>query len=304
MTCNTIFNLLTLHYAGEGGAVMGVTDKTMIEGLQFVAEFMNAAAPTTRRPAWRHYLRRYIRALEAKGHTLAFGPLVDRPDDRIRRYKARLTLREAKQVQQEVLPVFHYLDFDRLGVQLPSDPVDPAIEQPFGRTSEHPFGPLMLRLTQRFTQGQWKCKSSGSSLPEPGQSVLRFKRRDGRIERWTASYSPFGEPESLQELIYTILGKAFLSGLLGQFRMCPVCARYFVAWGKAAKRINCSDSCKEERGSNGAARVRRSREAKRGRMLERARTMVKEGNNLRAIKQAIPLPERVLEALFREIGRV
>jgi hypothetical protein len=104
-------------------------------------------------------------------------------------------------------------------------------------------------------------------------------------------------------MLHAMLGKALLSGLLGQFRMCPVCARYFVAMGKDAKRINCSDSCKEKRGaSNVAVRVRRSRQAKRELMIAHARRMLKEGKRLRNIIRAVQLPKRVLEGLFTEMA--
>ncbi len=272
----------------------------MIEALRFVADFLNAIGPTMTREQWRSYLKRHVRIQRVKGEGLILGPLVEW--NGAGRMVASVTLREAKQIRQNVTSALRYLDFDRRGIRFPSDPVNPG-EQLFGRTGEHPFGPLMMRLTETFKPAGWRCISLGSTMPEPGQAILRLKRQDGRVERWAASYSPFGQVRTLQEWIYAMLGKALLSGLLGQFRMCAVCARYFVAWGKAAKRINCSDNCKNKRGAlNVAARVRRSRADKRERMLDRARAMVKEGKSPRMIKQAVQLPERVLEGLFMEMA--
>ena len=84
---------------------------------------------------------------------------------------------------------------------------------------------------------------------------------------------------------------------------CVLSAPDTVAMGKDAKRINCSDSCKEKRGaSNVAVRVRRSRQAKRELMIAHARRMLKEGKRLRDIIRAVQLPKRVLEGLFTEMA--
>ncbi len=284
---------------------MGVTGtvevelSTMTGALQFIANFLNTVKPDTTQKEWRTYLKKHCAARRARG-SIAFGPFYSFTNGKL---KETVTLEEAKQVRQYAVSDLRYLDFDRLGIRLPSDPVDRETERPFYRTAEHPFGPLMIRLTETFKPAGWRCIALGSTMPEPGQAILRFKRRDGRVERWAASYSPIGEVRTLQEWVYAMLGKAFLSGMLGQFRMCPVCASYFVAVGKGAKRINCSDSCKEKRGaSNVAERVRRSREAKRERMLKRARVLLKEGKRLREVEREVDLPDRILERLFRENG--
>jgi endogenous inhibitor of DNA gyrase (YacG/DUF329 family) len=161
------------------------------------------------------------------------------------------------------------------------------------------LGPLLLRLSETFKAGMWRCVALGTAPPEPGQAVCRLKRKHGRIERWAASFSPFGNPGTLQEWVYTMIGKALLSGLLGQFRLCPVCARYFVASGKAAKRINCSDRCKEK-ASDGTDRVRQWRENKRKQKLGQAEKMKREGRSREEILAKTQLPDRVLRTLFGE----
>jgi hypothetical protein len=249
-------------------------------GLQFVAEFLNAVTPTTMRTEWRAFLRRYIEALEAGGRTLAFGPLVDRPDDRVRRYKARITLREAKEVRQLIVPYLRYLYFDREHIP----------------TTELPFTSLVVRLNTRFREGYWVLKRLGPDRPERGTAVLRIRKYDGSIERYAASFKPpLSEIQGFQESVDAIFGNALLSGELVRLKLCRQCSKHFVVV-KDMKRDFCSDRCKKDHFPSNQ-RVQKSRKVKRSLMIDRAVAWSDQGKNYTEIKAKTNLPDQVLKKL-------
>ncbi len=249
-------------------------------GLQFVAEFLNAITPTTTRSAWRAFLRQYIEALEAEGRTLAFGPLIDRPDDRVRRYKARVTLREAKEVRQLIAPYLRYLCFDREHIS----------------TTELPFTALVVRLNQRFREGHWVLERLGPDRPKRGIAVLRIRKSDGSIERYAASFRPpLGDILTFRESVDAILSRALLSGDLVRLKLCRQCAMYFVA-AKDLKRDFCSDLCKNVHFPS-SPRVQEWRKTTRALMIERAMAGHTRGESYEEIKDKTDLPAKILRKL-------
>ena len=134
----------------------------ILRGLQFIAEFLNAVGPNTTREEWRAYLKRYIDAQRSKGMRYTFGPLV--LWGATGKLKAAVTLRDAKQTRQFIKSDLRYLYFDREAI----------------RSTEAPFGPLMLRLTDLFKAATWRCVSLDAAQPEPGQAVLTLKRQNGK----------------------------------------------------------------------------------------------------------------------------
>lgn len=251
-----------------------------LDGLQFIAEFLNAVSPTTTRATWRAYLRRFIEAREAQGYRYTFGPLADRPDEQVRRYKARATLRQAKHVRQLIASDLRYLHFDRDHL----------------RTTEPPFAPLMIRLNEQFREGHWELKTLGPERPEPGQAVLRLRKSDGSIERYTASFKPpLRIARTLQEWVYAVLSPALLSGDLVRLKLCRQCAQYFVA-RKDLKRDFCSKRC-NARHFHSTLRVQDWRKTTRARMQERAVALHKQGESYEWIKEKTELPNRVLKKL-------
>lgn len=269
---------------------MNALQKT--EGLQFIADFLNHVHGDMTRDAWRAYLKRHIAMQRKKGFRLTLGPLAGfRGDGRL---VASVTLREAKQVRQMVKSDLRYLEFDRDRIQ----------------TTEAPLGPLLLHLSEHFQSGAWRCAPVRSAQPDPGQAVLQLKRRDGKVERWAASFSPFGDVRTFQEWVYMALGQALLSGQLGRLKLCRNgaidresggyrCGRYFVAAGKAAKRLFCSPACKEG-ASGGSARVQQWRQVKRELRIVEARNMRRKEKSIAEIQAKTKLPNRVLQKLFGE----
>ena len=251
-----------------------------LSGLLTIAEFLNAVSPTTTRAEWRAYLRRYIKAREAQGFTLVFGPLVDRPDERVRRYKARYTLRHAKHVRQLLTSALRHLHFDRDHL----------------RTAELPFTPLIVQLNARFREGRWGLKRLGTDRPARGQAVLRLRKSDGSIERYAASFTPpLSAAPTLEAWVYAVMSDALLSGELVRLKLCRQCARYFVAV-KDLKRDFCSDPCKKAHFPS-TPRAQKWRKDKRAQDIDRALALHKQGKSYEDIQDKTKLPNRVLKKM-------
>lgn len=258
----------------------------ILRGLQFIAEFLNAVGPNTTREEWRAYLKRYIHAQRSKGMRYTFGPLAHLLEQRgsTDKAKADVTLRKAKETRQFIKSDLRYLYFDREGI----------------RTTEAPFGPLTLRLTEQFKAGTWHCVKLDAAKPEPGQAVLTLKRRDGATERWAASFQPFRETRNLVEYCYAILSRALLSGKLGRLKMCRHCGKYFVAVKDLGRDFCPNTTCKDAF-FNRENRVQIWRKNKRALMIERAKALHNNGMPLDQIKTKTKLPLKELKKLSRDL---
>lgn len=255
---------------------------SILTGLQFIAEFLNAVGPNTTRKEWRAYLKRYIDAQRSKGMRYTFGPLVQWGTTG--NLKAAVTLRDAKQTRQFIKSDLRYLYFDHERIQ----------------TTEAPFGPLTLRLNTQFKAGTWLCVSVDAAKPEPGQAVLTRKRQDGKTERWAASFQPFRVTRNLTESCYAILGRALTSGKLGRLKMCRECGRYFVAVKDLGRDFCPNTTCKDDFFNRGN-RVQEWRKNKRAMMIDRAKALHKNGMPLDQIKTKTQMPLGVLKKLFGDL---
>lgn len=198
--------------------------KPIVQALKPIAEFLNGVGAKTTPSEWRGFLQTYLKTRMEDGLIglmVWVGP---------GRFKATITLRQAKEVRQCIVSDLRYLDFDR----------------EHRTTTEAPFGPLTLRLSEVFTAGSWHCAALGTQKAEPGQAILTLKRQNGEKERWAATFLPFREVRTLKEKFYAILGRTLLTGDLTRLKICRQCGKYFVAL-KDRKRDFCEGAtCKDQ----------------------------------------------------------
>lgn len=252
--------------------------KPIVQGLQPVAEFLNAVGPDMTRDHWRAYLKAFLKTHGTRGPFIAFVGAG--------RLRATVTLRQAKEVRQLIVSDLRYLHFDRERIP----------------TTESPFGPLTLRLTEQFNAGSWHCAALGTGKAEPGQAILRLKRQYAGIERWAASFAPFRVTRTLKENFYAILGRALLTGDITRLKVCLQCGKYFVAV-KDRKREFCSAKCKDDfharqRREDGYYTKRRQDE--RQEAIKKARQLKREGAGFRKIKEDTDLPDREVTRVLEE----
>jgi hypothetical protein len=211
------------------------------------------------------------------------------------RIVASVTLRNAKEVRQFIVSDLRYLHFDRERI----------------RTAEAPFGPLLIRLSEQATVGQWQCVKLGRGKAEPGQAILKLKRQGGITERWTTTFLPFGDVRTLKEKFYAILGRALLTGTLTRLKLCRQCGRYLVAV-KDLKREFCEGTtCKDYFHSGQKKKVgyyTDRRKTQRKDAIKKARQLLAAGRAQKIprralfeqIEAATKLPYRVVEKVFED----
>ncbi len=258
---------------------MGVvrTREPIVEGLEWIADFLNGIGPDTTEAQWKAFLRK------RKPTGLITGPLFVWAGKTLRPV---VTLDEAKTARQFIASDLRYLQFDREGLT----------------TTEHPLGPLLVRLSTQFTAGTWVCEPLKDGRPDPGQAVLTLRRTHGRKERWGAKFVPFYTTRTLAEKCYAILGRALVNGALGTLRVCLHCEQYLVV---SDERRQVHPSCKVDfqnrKREQGKRRYSKEwRERKREQQLVIARKLKRAGHPPRKIKAATKLPARVVEAVFNE----
>jgi len=253
------------------------TEKPILQELQLIATFLNAVGADMTRSQWHDYLKAFRKENGARGPLIAFkgnGRIV-----------AACTLRHAKEVRQHISSDLRYLQFDREHI----------------RTTEHPFGPLMLRLTEQFTAGSWQCTALGTANAEPGQAILRLRRQGKTEERWAATFTPFRVTRTLKDSFYAILGRALLSGTLTRLKLCLHCGRYFVAIKDRKRQVCPEGTCKDDyqnKKKKDRNYWKNLRADERARQIDRAEALKAKGMSIEEVWETVNLPRRVLAKVF------
>lgn len=262
--------------------------RPIINGLQLVADFLNAVGPGKTRPDWKAFLKQY-RQHRGVAIGLFFSWRTDWKKKCVRAVPT-VDLEEATRVRSLIASDLHYLRFDNEGII----------------TKEHPLGPLLLRLNERLQNerpqheqpqyGSWQCYALGNAKPRPGQAILTI-RRNGLQERYAVQFEPYPYTDTVEDSLYAILGRALLTGTLGRLRICRACGKYLVV--NDMKRGVCPP-CKDNfyNRTRPANYWKERREGIKSRKIERAKALARQGVSIETIQKETGLSERVVENLL------
>jgi hypothetical protein len=255
--------------------------RPIIQGLQFVADFLNAIGQDTTARQWKAFLK--PKMVDCTGPFIGWTTNI-----KTGRTKAvpRMDLEEAKNLRRSINSDLGFVRSDK--------------------ELKEPFSAIVCRLNALKLETRWQCFPLDTNAKwSHSQAIIKIRWNDGTTGRWTAQSWPM--TNTPKDYFYTVLGKGLETGDLTRFKVCRQCGKYFVAVKDRKKAFCQGTKCREafharqrrEDGYYTKRRQKRRKEAIRSasRLIDVLQLKHSDAS-INKLQKETGLPRGVIETLF------